>query len=345
MAAAGIIAGRDLTSQAASEPEVLKRRLSTLYEPIREELAGFEAILAAELQSASPFIDQLLKYGLHLGGKRLRPSLLLLAAKATGRLTSDHLLLATVIEMIHTATLLHDDVLDGAAIRRHGDTVNARWGDQTSVLLGDYLFTHSFHLASTLTGTFACQTIGRATNAVCEGELRQIASRGNFALTEEEYLGIIEAKTAELCACCCRLGAHYAGASPQEEESLARYGRYVGMAFQIADDLLDLLGDEATTGKSLGSDLAQHKPTLPLIRLLAQAPEHRQTVIALLARPDNHRPGALEPWFERTDALMYARQTAARYAQRAGAELNLLAASPARTALRQLTEFVIDRTE
>ena len=128
-------------------------------------------------------------------------------------------MLAAVVEMIHTATLVHDDVLDEASLRRHRETINARSDNEASVLVGDFLFTHAFYLASSLETTFACQTIGRATNIVCAGELRQIHSRGNFALSEAEYLAIIEAKTAELCACCCRLGAHYAGATPQRSKT------------------------------------------------------------------------------------------------------------------------------
>src|SRR5262249_36558025 len=157
--------------------------------------------------------------------------------------------------MIHTATLVHDDVLDSATVRRHVATVNAGWGNQCSILLGDYLFTHAFHLASTLGDARACEIIGAATNHVCEGELQQVRERGNLALSEAEYFSIIDGKTAELTACCCRLGALYSGATEEVVESLAQYGRALGVAFQIADDLLDLVGEERTTGKSLGTDL------------------------------------------------------------------------------------------
>ena len=317
-----------------------------MYEPIREELVRFEEILRRELRNDYPLVDQLVKHGFRLGGKRLRPALLLLSAKAVGQVTHEHLVLAAVMEMIHTATLVHDDVLDDASLRRHLDTVNARWGNQTSVLLGDYLFTHAFYLASTLDTTFACRAIGRATNTVCEGELRQIDSQGRFSLTEAEYLEIIESKTAELCACACRLGAHYAGAGAAVEEALSRYGRNLGIAFQIVDDLLDLEGDEATAGKSLGTDLAQQKPTLPLIRLWELSDEaQRREIVAIMGRSDNHRREALEPCFESAAALDYARQKAAGYADKARAELAPLAPSPARTVLRQLTEFVVERRD
>src|SRR5688500_13341258 len=181
--------------------------LQSLYAPIGDELVEVERILKSELRSPHPFVDELVRYGCLLGGKRLRPALLLLTAKALGKVTREHVTLAAVVEMIHTATLVHDDVLDEADMRRHLATVNSRWDNEASVLLGDYLFTHAFYLASTLDTVLGCRLIGRATNIVCEGELRQKGSRGNFELTEQEYLSIIEGKTAELTAVSCRLGA------------------------------------------------------------------------------------------------------------------------------------------
>jgi octaprenyl-diphosphate synthase len=333
-------------SQAVNDRVAGRQWLDLLYEPIREDLAKFEDLLRAELRSDYPLVDQLAKHGFRLGGKRLRPALLLLSAKAAGGVKHEHLVLAVVVEMIHTATLVHDDVLDAASLRRHLETVNARWGGQASVLLGDFLFTHAFYLASTLSSTFACQTIGRATNIVCEGELRQIASSGNLALGEQEYLGIIEAKTAELCACCCQLGARYADADGAVEAALARYGRGLGIAFQIVDDLLDLIGDEATTGKSLGTDLEQQKLTLPLIRLLAQLDDaRRREAVRVLQGADDLRREALEGWLQDSDALTYSRHKAVEYAQQARSELDCLAPSAAKSVLSQLTEFVVERRQ
>ena len=157
--------------------------------------------------------------------------------------------------MIHTATLVHDDVLDEAAVRRHVATVNAAWGNHASILLGDYLFTQSFYLASTLGDARACQWIGEATNRVCEGELQQIRERGNLELTEDEYFAIIDGKTAELTSCCCRLAAIYSGMDEELVEDLAEFGRNLGIAFQIADDVLDLIGKETLAGKSLGTEV------------------------------------------------------------------------------------------
>src|SRR5439155_1539123 len=258
-------------------------------------------------------------------GKRLRPMLLLLTAHACGIVNRAHHVLGAVVEMIHTATLVHDDVLDAADLRRHTATVNARWGNQTSILLGDYLFTHAFHLTSTLGDARACELIGAATNRVCEGELLQICERGNLGLTEKDYFDIVDGKTAELTSCCCRLGALYAGASHHVVERLACYGRWLGVAFQIVDDLLDLVGDEQCTGKSLGTDVNQQKLTLPLIRLLDRAnddlsPRLRQ----LLCSPGNHKREALRPYLMESGALLYARRQAEEFAARARKELDCL---------------------
>ena len=181
--------------------------LDELYAPIAAELMQVEEMLRREMRSKYPFVDELVRYGCLLGGKRLRPALLLLSAQCAGAIGAHHIKLAAVIEMIHTATLVHDDVLDSANVRRHLATVNARWDDQSSLLLGDFLFSHAFYLASTTGSASACELIGRATNIVCEGEIRQKGSRGDFSLSESEYLEILDAKTAELCACSCQLGA------------------------------------------------------------------------------------------------------------------------------------------
>lgn len=318
--------------------------LKAVYEPIRGELEQVERLLVEELKSEFPFVEALVQHGFSLGGKRLRPALLMLSAKAVGRVTQEHIVLAAVVEMIHTATLIHDDVLDEATLRRHRRTVNAQWNNETSVLLGDYLFTHAFYLASTLDTTFACRTIGRSTNIVCEGELRQIDSSGRLHLSEDEYLSIIESKTAELCSCSCLLGAHYAGASSAVVSALARFGRDLGIAFQITDDLLDLLGNEATTGKTLGTDLSQRKLTLPLIRLLAVAKrDERATIESLLTAPGEPSRNELFDWLEQYEAVEYARQQSRMFAERAVGELAMLPDTPAANVLRQLAHFVVAR--
>ena len=293
-------------------PPVAAQTAPSFYTPIARDLDEVERILATSMAGRRACVSPLVAHVHNYRGKRLRPALLLLTAHACGRVTPAHHTLAAVVEMIHTATLVHDDVLDSALVRRHVPTVNAGWGNQTSILLGDYLFTHAFHLASTVDAE-ACRLIGEATNRVCEGELQQGTERGNLALTEEAYLEIIDGKTAELTACCCRLGALYCGAGPEvvDRERLAGYGRRLGIAFQIADDLLDLVGEEQATGKSLGTDVDQRKLTLPLIYLLGHgAHEVRVRLRQILSAPGNHKREALLPYLVQSDAIDYARSRA-----------------------------------
>ncbi len=331
-------------STVRQPPADLQQTLAAIYATVGGELRRVDTRLADELQSDHAQANEVIRHGIRLSGKRLRPALLLLAGQAVGPLRDEHITLAAVVEMIHTATLVHDDVLDEAAIRRHEDTVNARWNNETSVLLGDFLFTHAFYLASTLESTYACRTIGRATNIVCDGELRQTITSGDVNLSEDDYLAIVEAKTAELCACSCELGAYYAGGDEETVARLAAFGRNLGIAFQIADDLLDLEGNETATGKSLGTDLAKRKMTLPLIHAReALDPRERKLFLAtLVANPTTAREALLN-FLARHDSLNFARPEAQLYADRAQAELTGLADSPARDALAALTEFAIAR--
>jgi octaprenyl-diphosphate synthase len=329
--------------QVMANPRV-SQELQTPYAPIRKDLDRVEELLRRELFSDFPFIDRLVKHGFRLGGKRLRPALVLLCGKACGGLQPDHHPLAAAVELIHTATLVHDDVLDEATIRRHLETINARWNNETSVLLGDYLFSLAVRLISSLGAMYAVQAISEACRAMCQGELRQVATRGDFDLSEACYLDIIADKTAALCACCCRLGSHCAGAKEETQEALARFGRQLGVAFQIVDDLLDVLGDEAKTGKSLGTDVLKQKPTLPLIRLLSQAePADREEILSLVSRPDGAGSGELREWLCRSDAVTYAREKAKSYIDCAIRELEILPASEAADSLRGVAEFVVTR--
>ncbi len=316
------------------------------YAMIRDELDEVEELLRAELSSEFRFVDRLAKHGFRLGGKRLRPALVLLSGKACGALGPEHVTLAAAVEMIHTATLIHDDVLDEATIRRHLETVNVRWDNEASVLLGDYLFARAICMVSSLDDSFACRTIAEASRTMCQGELRQIETRGNYDLGEEAYLDVIADKTAALCACCCRLGAYYAGAESQVQEALARFGRDLGVAFQIVDDVLDVLGDEATTGKSLGTDLIKEKPTLPCLRLLSQAgPDERSEIVSLLSSGNHDHRKALKPWLDRFDAISYSRQKSIWFVGRAGQHLAQASDTPAREALKQVADFVVSRKQ
>ena len=315
-----------------------------IYAPIKAELAEVESILRAELRSAHPYVDELVRYGCLLGGKRLRPTLLLLTAKAIGEVTPAHLTLSAVVEMIHTATLVHDDVLDEAETRRHLATVNSRWDSKASVLLGDYLFTHAFYLASTTDSTWACREIGRATNIVCEGELRQKGCRGDFSLSEQAYLEIIAAKTAELTACSTRIGAFYAHTDETSVEKMTQFGRDLGIAFQIIDDVLDLKGDEDTTGKSLGTDLEQQKPTLPIIHALRQSSDKEREEKRILLSTDAVSREDLVPWMEQHGSIEYAFDVARNFATRAAGCLDCLKKGIGTDTLRLVAHFVVQRS-
>jgi octaprenyl-diphosphate synthase len=320
------------------------RSARDLFAPIARDLEETERILLATIQRPEPGVRRLIAHLAHYRGKRLRPALLLLTAQACGRVAPAHHLLGAVVEMIHTATLVHDDVLDGAATRRHVQTINAGWGNQASILLGDYLFTHAFHLSSTLDDVRACRLIGEATNRLCAGELHQVCERGNLDLGEDAYFAIIDGKTAELTACSCRLGALYAEASDETVEAMTRYGRFLGLAFQIADDLLDLVGVEDSAGKSLGTDLDQKKLTLPIIHYLSTGnAERRERFEKMLAAPGNHKREWLQPELEASGSIDYARRRAEEYANLAAAELNGLAPSEAKAVLEHLTDRVVHR--
>lgn len=320
------------------------RETTNLFAPIAPDLGEVERILRETLEDARPGVDRLLAHLAHYQGKRLRPALLLLTAQACGKVTPAHHLLAAVVEMIHTATLVHDDVLDSASVRRHVPTVNALWGNQASIMLGDYLFTHAFHLSSTLDDVRACRIIGATTNRLCAGELQQICERGNIELSEEEYFDIIDAKTAELTACCCKLGAIYADMGEEVVEHLANFGRSLGIAFQIADDLLDLVGAEKTVGKSLGTDLEQQKLTLPLIHLLHNASAQQALrVRAILTAAGNHKREALLPELRASGSLAYAQERAEEFASSALADLDCLPLSAGRAILEALADRVVHR--
>ncbi len=267
----------------------------------------------------------------------LRPTLLLLAGKACGEVGQEHLVLATVVEMVHMATLVHDDVLDEAELRRNGATINHLRGNEAAVMLGDYLISHSYHLCSSLDCQFASRLIGRTTNQVCEGELLQIHNRGNLDLDEKTYLQIIRHKTASLCAACGLLGARFAGADEVQISQLERYGFSVGMAFQIQDDILDIVGQSNTVGKTLGLDMEKAKMTLPLIHFMASAPpEHRRLLRSLLEERDPDMVERVRNLILPSHSIQYALGRARHYVD---AAQNAIASLPDSDARRLLARW------
>jgi octaprenyl-diphosphate synthase len=314
------------------------------YGPILAQMAEVEARIRSELQSRYEELQPIIRHGALLGGKRLRPALVLLSGASSGPIGDDHVTIATVMEMVHTATLIHDDVLDGAKRRRHVPTINAKWDNAASILLGDYLFSHSFYLAATLGSTEACRAIGEAARSVCEGELRQNLNCGNLDLDEETYLELIHGKTAELTRVSCQLGARFSGASDRIVRSLARYGESIGIAFQIADDYLDIWGSDSQVGKTLGSDILQGKATLPLIRLMAESTEARRADIkSILLGPVSSRLPQLLPMLDQSDARDYTFRRAQFFVNRGIDSLADLPESGARESLKRLAQFAIER--
>ncbi|TMH30513.1 MAG: octaprenyl diphosphate synthase, partial [Betaproteobacteria bacterium] len=232
------------------------------------ELQAVDRVLRDALHSDVALIEQIADHIIAGGGKRLRPAILMLTAQACGYRGLHHHTLAAVIEMIHTATLLHDDVVDESALRRGHATANATFGNAASVLVGDFVYSRAFQLMITLDNMRVMQILSDATNVIAEGEVLQLLNSGNPDIDEHRYLDVIRRKTAKLFEASARLGGVLGRVDPALENALARYGMHVGTAFQLIDDVLDYTGEQAAIGKNLGDDLAEGKPTLPLIRAL-----------------------------------------------------------------------------
>ena len=259
--------------------------LAVLYRPIEKDLADATELLKNRLRHVEPAFDAYLDYSFKLGGKRLRPALVLLCGKAAGTLEPRHALVAAALEMIHTGSLVHDDILDGAEFRRQLETVNAKWDSQRAVLIGDLLITRAFELICDCDDSKVFRELSVCCKSTVEGELYQTESVGNFQLTPEDYRKIVGGKTASLLECSASLGAYLAGANDEEIDAFAKFGQALGVAFQIVDDVLDLVGDEEKVGKTLGTDLENKKETLPLIIYLQKAPDEERK--AFLKRMDD----------------------------------------------------------
>lgn len=244
--------------------------LDTIYAPIHADLSALGEFLDREFASPDPFIHEILEHIAQFRGKQIRPALLFLCTRlAGGEVTDDVIKIGAVLELVHTATLVHDDLLDSATMRRRVETVHERWGDdRPAILIGDFIYSRAFELSTQVDGMAA--VLSRATNTICEGELLQNGCRRQPDISEETYLEIIYKKTAVLHATACELGGVFAGLTPDQSRELGAIGRQLGMAFQIIDDCLDYAGEESVVGKSLGTDLEQGKLTLPLLYLRAE---------------------------------------------------------------------------
>ncbi len=318
--------------------------LNKLYQPIQHDLLAVEQVFDQELNTDLPFVADLCETIRSYRGKMLRPALTLLVGRAVGELTPAHHTIAAVLEMVHMATLVHDDVLDEATQRRDQPTVSSVSGNVAAVLTGDFLISHAFHLCSSLDSQFASRQIGATTNTVCEGELLQNEMAGDATSSEEVYFDIVRRKTGSLVSTASELGAHFAGADPELCESMRSMGMSAGVAFQIVDDILDIVGDANEMGKTLDRDLSLGKLTLPTIHCLANANEQvaahlRKAVIE--KRP--YRPEQLRNWLDSTGSIDYALSTARGFVLEAMKKLDLLPPSEAKQSLTSLIEFILQR--
>jgi octaprenyl-diphosphate synthase len=333
------------TSAAVASPTI-----PGLPAPLARELSAFlakvETRFDTEVRSDLAPVATLVKHVARFRGKMLRPVLVALSAGAVGAtLTDDHVVIGTVVEMAHMATLVHDDVLDDAELRRRGATINHLKGNEAAVLLGDYLISHSYHLCSSLDSQLAARAIAATTNRLCEGELLQLENRGNLELSDAVYTEIVSRKTAALIATSCMLGARLSGATDEQVHKLDRFGHAIGIAFQIQDDVLDLVGDAREVGKSLGSDVSKAKLTLPLIHFLQTAPqEHRMLLRSLLRSDDPDRSEKVRNLVAPSNAVAYAHTVAKRYVDDAIGCLDGFAPNDAVTALRDAARFVVARS-
>ena len=318
--------------------------LGPLANCIDAEMREVADLFERELKSDLSCVGKLVRHVSRFRGKMLRPALVLLTGKACGSTTAAHVTIATVVEMAHMATLVHDDVLDDAELRRKGATLNHLRGNEAAVLLGDYLISHSYHLCSSLDSQLASRTIAATTNEVCEGELLQIDNRRNWALDETIYMQIITRKTASLCGACCLLGARFSGASDEMSQKMETYGRRIGEAFQIQDDVLDLVGDIRDVGKTLGTDIEKGKMTLPMIHFMNSAPrQHRDLLLALLSGNEPDRAEKVRNLILPSRSVEYARAKARTLIDEAIACLDPLPACDAKSSLCAAARFVVDR--
>ncbi len=319
-------------------------KLTNILSPIQADMAAVDRLIRDRLSSDVVLINQLGEHIVSSGGKRLRPALVLLAAKALGYQGEQHYQLAAVIEFIHTATLLHDDVVDHSELRRGTPTANALWGNEASVLTGDFLYSRAFQLMVELDSMAILEVLANTTNVIAEGEVLQLMNCHNPDITEAVYDAVIERKTAVLFGAAARCGGLISGASAEQTEALTQYGRHLGMAFQLIDDCLDYRADSLTTGKHLGDDLAEGKATLPVIIALQRADETQARMLrAAISSGGREHLDEVVAMIEASDAITYTARRAELAAAAAIESLADLDASPFKSAMLELAEFAADR--
>jgi octaprenyl-diphosphate synthase len=319
-------------------------RLDAIQALIAGDLGAVDAVIRARLDSDVVLIRQVAQYIIAGGGKRLRPALLLMAAGASGHRGREAHELAAVVEFIHTATLLHDDVVDESELRRGRETANAAFGNAASVLVGDFLYSRAFQMMVTVQSMRVMEVLAEATNTIAEGEVLQLLNAHNPEIGEDQYLEVIRRKTAKLFEASARLGAILGGVPGEVEEGFAAYGMHLGTAFQLIDDVLDYSGNHNETGKNLGDDLSEGKPTLPLIYVMRNgSPEQAALVRRAIEQGGREEFRAVLDAIRDTGALEVARGQAQRESQAACEAIAGVADSKYRQALLDLAAFAVER--
>jgi octaprenyl-diphosphate synthase len=320
--------------------------LARLIAPVAEELDEMRGVISAHLLEENPAVGEMTEHISSFRGKQLRGMLVLLVGRALGTLTPEHPKVAAIVEMIHLATLVHDDVLDGATIRRRVACVNEEWDNQVAVLLGDFLYARSFGLSTTLSSRYCSQRLADATRRVCVGEIEQSRRRYDFEMPQADYERIAGAKTAELYSAACELGAAYPEEHTAEGEAMRAFGWELGLAFQIIDDCLDVVGEEEVVGKSIGNDVEDGKVTLAVLHTYAEADERGRGLIrdVYTAPGLEHRAARLRETVDLTPGLTFARERAEELIRTAMMRLRSFPETPARANLESLGEFVLGRT-
>jgi octaprenyl-diphosphate synthase len=319
--------------------------IQSAYDLVADDMQAVDKLIQQRLRSEVVLINQLGHYIINSGGKRLRPVVVLLSARAFEYAGSDHIDIAAIIEFIHTATLLHDDVVDASELRRGKKTANSIWGSEASVLVGDFLYSRAFEMMVSVNSMRVMEILAHTTNTIAEGEVMQLLNCHDPGTTEERYLEVIRSKTAKLFEAATQLGAVLCHRPIVEEEAMAAYGMHLGTAFQLTDDVLDYSASSEDLGKNVGDDLAEGKPTLPLIYAMRNGTPSQAQVIRS-AIQDGGRDNLTEviEAIESSGAIAYTAQVARREADRATQAIKSIAASPYQEALLKLAQFAVHRT-
>ena len=311
---------------------------------VAADMEGVNTQIRAQLHSDVSLIQQMGEYIVNSGGKRLRPVLAILSARACGYQGERHHLTAAIIEFIHTATLLHDDVVDSSDLRRGKETANSIWGNEASVLVGDFIFSRSFQMMVQVNQMRVMEILSAASNTIAEGEVLQLLNCNDPETTQDQYMDVIRCKTAKLFEAAAQLGPVLANESEQLEHALSKYGMHLGTSFQLIDDILDYRSDSQAIGKNVGDDLAEGKPTLPIIYAIKHgSPDQADTLRDIIRQGDRDQLDQVLDIINATNALQYTEQIARLEAENAVREIECLADSQYKDALTSLAEFSVSR--